>query len=75
MLNYGDLSFIKILLDDTSIDFFKINLHKISDILTRSLIWRAFYDMVRDGKLSSEEYFDIFIYALPLEQSDDIITN
>jgi len=31
--------------------------------------------MVRDGKLSSEEYVNIFISAIPLEKSDDIITS
>lgn len=42
--------------------------------MTRTLIWRSFFDMVRDGKLSSEEYIDIFITAIPLETSDDIVT-
>ncbi|EGR28494.1 hypothetical protein IMG5_174220 [Ichthyophthirius multifiliis] len=75
LLNYQDFAFIKVLLDDLSIVFFKNNMHKIKDVLTRNLIWRAFFDMVRDGKLSSEEYFDIFMTAIPHEQSDDIITN
>ncbi|KAL4494534.1 hypothetical protein ABPG72_004436 [Tetrahymena utriculariae] len=75
LLNYGDWGFIKVLLDDISIEFFKLNLHKITDIVTRTLIWRAFFDMVRDGKLSSEEYIDIFINAIPNESSDDIITS
>lgn len=74
LLNYGDWGFIKVLLDDVSIEFFKLNLHKVSDIVTRTLIWRAFFDMVRDGKLSSEEYIDIFINAIPNEKSDDIIS-
>lgn len=56
LLNYGDWGFIKVLLDDVSIQFFRQNLHKINDVMTRTLIWRAFFDMVRDGKLSSEEY-------------------
>lgn len=74
LLNYGDWGFIKVLLDDISIEFFKNNLHKISDVMTRTLVWRAFFDMARDGKLSSEEYIDIFINAIPKETSDDIIT-
>lgn len=75
LLNYGDWGFIKVLLDDISIEFFKKNLHKVTDIVTRTLIWRAFFDMVRDGKLSSEEYIDIFINAIPHETSDDIISS
>jgi len=31
--------------------------------------------MVRDGKLSSSEYLDIFISAIPNENSDEIIAN
>jgi len=53
-----------------SLDFFKNNLHKVTDLLSRTLIWRAFFDMVRDGKISSEEYFDIFANAFPNETSD-----
>jgi len=64
-----------VLLDDISIEFFKNNLHKIDDVLTRSLIWRSFYDMVRDGKISSEEYIEFFIKVIPLEESDDIISS
>ena len=75
LLNYGDWGFIKVLLDDVSIEFFKTHLHKIDDVMTRTLIWRSFFDMVRDGKLSSEEYVNIFISAIPLEKSDDIITS
>jgi len=75
LLNYQDEAFIKILLDDASIEFFKANLHNVKDELTRTLIWRSFYDMVRDGKLSSEEYVDTIIQALPHEQSDEIISN
>ena len=56
MLNYADESFVKLLLDERSIEFFKKSLHNIKDVLSRTLIWRAFFDMVRDGKLSSETY-------------------
>ncbi|KRX11163.1 hypothetical protein PPERSA_10930 [Pseudocohnilembus persalinus] len=73
LLNYEDETFIKILLDQHSIEFFKKNLCKVQDLLTRTLIWRSFYDMVRDGKLNSEEYIDIFIQNISKEQSDEII--
>jgi aminopeptidase N len=35
LLNYGDYSFVKVLLDDASADFFRQNLHNIKDTLTR----------------------------------------
>lgn len=74
LLNYGDYSFIKVLLDPVSLEFFKLNLHKISDTLTRTLTWKAFYDMVRDGKLSTEEYVNIFTNCLKHETSEEIVS-
>lgn len=73
MLNYEDLAFIKVLLDEKSLVFFKLNMHLIKDALTRVLIWKSLYYMVKDGKLSSEEYVDIFLLCIPKEENDDII--
>jgi len=75
LLNNRDEAYLKVLLDNVSRDFFAKNLHRVSDILMRTLIWRSFYDMVRDGKMSSEEYIDFFINAIPQERSEDLITN
>jgi len=80
--NYNDETFIKVLLDPSSQAFFAKNLHKLSGTsieqikqveLTKTLIWRAFYDMVRDGKLTTLEYKDIFIGAILLENDDDLV--
>ena len=38
-------------LDSTSAEWLKSNLFTIEDDLTRALIWRCFYDGVRDGVL------------------------
>lgn len=73
LLNYGDYSFIKVLLDDVSADYFRQNLHNIKDTLTRQIIWRAFFDTARDGKISSEEYTDVIIENAPREVSDEIL--
>ena len=35
LLNYEDESFVKVLLDDTSLIYFRDNLHLIKDVLTR----------------------------------------
>lgn len=50
-------------------------MNDIKDDLSRTLIWRALYDMVRDGKLSSEEYIDIFTELISSEKSDDLVVN
>ena len=49
--NYGDLTFIKVDLDSVSAGWLRTNLFAIEDDLTRALIWRCFYDGVRDGVL------------------------
>lgn len=49
-------------LDTNSINFFSSgNLVRIKDILTRTMIWRSFFDMVKDGVISSQRYVDIFL--------------
>jgi len=57
--NYGDETFIKICLDKESLAFFKENLNSVAESGARILIWRAFYDMVRDAKLASFEFIDL----------------
>lgn len=73
LLNYEDETFVKVLLDEASLLFFRDHLHTIQDTLTRQLIWRAFFDLQRDAKISSEEYADIMVKCLPAETSDDIV--
>ncbi|EAS02858.2 peptidase M1 family aminopeptidase (macronuclear) [Tetrahymena thermophila SB210] len=75
LLNYQDETFIKIAFDSHSIQFFKENLNKVDCELSRTLIWQAFYNMVRDGDLSSEEYIELFINHINLEKSDGLISN
>lgn len=45
----------------------------MKDVLTRTLIYRALFDTVRDGKISSEEYVDFLLFSLPREDSDEIL--
>lgn len=56
LLNYEDWSFVKHVLDPQSIQFFSKDLCKVPDILSRSLIWKSFFDMVKDSKITSEKY-------------------
>lgn len=64
--NYADESFVKVCLDKKSLEFFKGNLGVVREPGTRILIWRAFYDMVRDAKIGSFEFIELvkrFIFA------------
>jgi aminopeptidase N len=47
--NYEDLSFIKVILDPTSLEFFTSKYNLVKDELSRCLILRSVYDMVLGG--------------------------
>lgn len=73
LLNYADEAYIKIQLDPISFDFFKEKLFLIKDDLTRNLIWKSLNDMVRDGKISSQEFIELFLNHIQKETSPDIV--
>jgi hypothetical protein len=59
LLNFNDRSHIKIELDEHSLKFFKDNITRIKDNLSKTMIWYAFFEMVRDAKMSIEEFVNI----------------
>lgn len=75
LVNYEDHAYLKLVLDSHSIEFFKENLKHVDHSLSRSMIWRSFYDMVRDGKLSSYEYTEIFERNAPFETEINILND
>lgn len=56
--NYEDWCFIKILLDQESLEFFQENLARLENPLTKLLVLRALYDMVKDGKAKGTDFID-----------------
>lgn len=40
--------------------------------MSRQLIWRTFYDMVKDTKITSEKYLEIFLNNIAQETYDSI---
>jgi aminopeptidase N len=69
LLNGGDKAFVKVLLNPSSLAVLKENLYKISEPLSRQLIYRALWDMVRDLKLSGAEFADVVSSHLARETS------
>ena len=59
--------------DKYSSEFFAQNAQKIPDVLTRTLIWRNFFDMTKDGVIPSTKYIEIFLSSIIQEKSDSII--
>jgi len=75
ILNYQDEAFVKIRIDNHSIEFFKKNFTKLKCEFTKALIWRSLWDMTRDAHLSIAEFVEIGCVAIQNEPSDQILTN
>ena len=61
ILNFDDHSFVKNVIDKESLSYFSNNLSQIKDLLSRTLIWKSFYDMVKDAELKSNEYMNLIV--------------
>ena len=72
ILNVDDWGYCKIRIDDKSLSVLKANLIKIKEPLTRQLVYRALWDMVRDIKISAVEFIEFVIQHFPLETDNGI---
>ena len=72
LMNYEDHTFVKNNIDEVSREFFTNNLDKIDDILSRTLIWRSSFEMVKDAKITSKDFISFFFKNLQQEKSDSI---
>ena len=61
--NQCDIGFIKVVFDKHSLQFFSRNLSLIKDSLSRLLIIRALYDMVKDGNSRATDFIDDLILS------------
>ncbi|WP_328539341.1 aminopeptidase N [Streptomyces sp. NBC_00344] len=73
LLNDGDLTYAKVRLDSVSRDTTERALSGIPDPLTRSVIWNAARDMVRDGELPPITYLETAAAHLPHESDLAIV--
>lgn len=72
LLNFEDHTFAKNVIDKISLAYFEKNLRNVDDILSRTLIWRSFFEMVKDGKMRADKFVDIINESLANEVSDAI---
>lgn len=63
------MSFIKVILDQKSLDFFAENFQLIKPTLSRSLIFKAVFDMTLDG-LCPFKYFINLVQKIFETESD-----
>ena len=74
--NVGDQTFIQILQDPISLDIIKNNISKIESELTRSLVYRSWFDMVRNTQTQkSTDLIELLIKNIPLEKSAYVQSN
>jgi aminopeptidase N len=74
--NYDDLTFIKILMDDTTCDWMKSNMAKLPEELTRSMVLRSLFEMVRDARgIKSHEFVELCLESYPKETSVTVADN
>jgi len=74
ILNYNDWAYIKWVVDKTSLNYLKDHLHEITDTLTKQMIYRSLFDLVRDAKMSSLDYLDLVKKHIIYETDQDILT-
>jgi aminopeptidase N len=72
VVNDGDLTYAKIRLDPESWAAAQQALSSLPDPLTRSVVWNAARDMVRDGELPPEDYLAAARANLPREHNTAI---
>jgi aminopeptidase N len=74
--NVGDLTFIKVLLDEQTLKNIMKNLHNIEDELTRSIVWRSLFEMVRDAKsLKSTDFIEFALNQLTKEKNNIVFNH
>jgi len=64
LMNFNDWGYGKFAIDDYSLEAFKDGLSKISDNLTRKLIYNIITSMTLEGTISANTYFEISKYSL-----------
>lgn len=72
ILNVEDWGYCKARIDSHSFRLLKTKLINIEDPLTRQLVYRALWDMVRDIQMSAAEFVEFVIEQFPLETDSGI---
>ncbi|GAB2608426.1 aminopeptidase N [Streptomyces capparidis] len=73
LLNDGDLTYAKVRLDARSWRTVVTSLGDVPDPLSRSVLWNAARDMVRDGELPAVAFLELVARHLPGERSVAVV--
>lgn len=69
--NYEDHDFVLVNIDEVSRNFLAENINKIKDDLTRTIIQKSFFDMVRNQTITANEFLDLSVTVLTPELSNE----
>lgn len=75
VLNDGDLSYVKVRLDERSRETALACLAGLDEPLTRLLLWRSLSDLVRDAQLPAARYVDAVLAHGPAETQSAALTS
>ena len=73
--NLNDHDYVKVELDPLSIQTLFHSMEKISDPLTRQMLWHTLWEMVMDGQLSALDLAQTLLQHLPHEQDTLILSH
>ena len=65
--------YVKVRFDDRSMQWLKHNLAKVVEPVTKAIIWRTLWDMVRDQELAADEYYRLAIDRAGVETNPGIL--
>lgn len=72
LVNVDYWDYFKYTIDSVSLDFFKNNLNKIDNVLTRMIIWHDINEQVRDSNIKLADFIAFFKQYIYTETDDKI---
>ena len=73
MPNHNDHAFVKVALDERSLNYVSDHLERVADPLLRQLIWQSLWNMVRDQQLRSTDYLPLAAAKVTTEADTELI--
>ncbi len=71
--NHGELDYAKVELDPASLEIARKNVARFEAPLMRQTVWHSLRQMVIDGKMRPQDYFDAFLAQGVAERDPDIL--
>ena len=66
--NYDDWAYIKVKLDERSIDAARSNMNAFNEPMQRTMVWYDLWSMVEDGTFPLSDYLDVLALNMPREK-------